>query len=141
MNNPLREDRSHRHVAGKVSGYGMNRCRVTCAVEGCGIAVDSDTFREQELRYEGADEALAVLGLTRAHPFTPQPGGISSMVSIAQDLRRRKQTIITYLMSKAQSGTDWHAVQDAASDIRELDAQLELLDRYPELLRDVDPAP
>ncbi len=34
--------------------------------------------------------------------------------------------LIAYLLSKVKSG-DWHAVQDAGSDIREIDAKLELL--------------
>lgn len=44
---------------------------------------------------------------------------------IAQ-LERRKSGLVVYCQMKLDAG-DWHAVQDAASDIRELDAKLELL--------------
>jgi hypothetical protein len=42
------------------------------------------------------------------------------------ELRRRKDSLVAYLRMKLDA-SDWHAVQDAASDIRELDAQIELL--------------
>ncbi len=42
------------------------------------------------------------------------------------DLLEQKAQLIAYLLSKVKAG-DYHAVQDAASDIRELDAKLELL--------------
>ena len=37
-----------------------------------------------------------------------------------------KAELIAYLVSKTKQG-DWHAVQDAASDIREIDAKLAVL--------------
>lgn len=37
-----------------------------------------------------------------------------------------KAELIAYLLSKVRQ-SDWHAVQDAASDIREIDAKLEVL--------------
>lgn len=43
-----------------------------------------------------------------------------------QELLEQKGQLIAYLTSKLRAG-DWHAVQDAASDIRELDAKLDLL--------------
>ncbi len=42
------------------------------------------------------------------------------------DCQAQKAQLIAYCQSKLKSG-DWHAVQDAASDIRELDAKLEVL--------------
>ena len=42
------------------------------------------------------------------------------------ELKKQRQEIISYLMSKTTAG-DWHAVQDAASDIREIDAVLKVL--------------
>ena len=42
------------------------------------------------------------------------------------ELLEQKAELIAYCQSKLKAG-DWHAVQDAASDIRELDAQIELL--------------
>jgi hypothetical protein len=39
----------------------------------------------------------------------------------------QKVALIATLQGKIKSG-DWHFVQDVASDIRELDAKLELLD-------------
>jgi hypothetical protein len=43
------------------------------------------------------------------------------------DLINQKVTLAGYCASKMKAN-DWHAVQDAASDIREIDAKLELLD-------------
>ena len=47
-------------------------------------------------------------------------------------LLEQKAALIAYLSSKLKAG-DWHAVQDAASDIREIDAKLELLAEQLEL--------
>jgi hypothetical protein len=41
-------------------------------------------------------------------------------------LRKRKLIIIADLQSKTEA-EDWHGVQDCASDIREIDAQLAIL--------------
>ncbi len=42
------------------------------------------------------------------------------------ELLEQKAQLIAYLASKLKAG-DWHAIQDSASDIREIDAKLELL--------------
>jgi hypothetical protein len=42
------------------------------------------------------------------------------------ELIDQKRNMISYLKSKTKS-SDWHAVQDAASDIREIDAKLFIL--------------
>lgn len=42
------------------------------------------------------------------------------------ELIEQKTQLVAYLYSKLKSG-DMHAVQDAASDIREIDSKLELL--------------
>jgi hypothetical protein len=42
------------------------------------------------------------------------------------ELQKRKAGLIAYCQIKLESG-DWHAVQDAASDIREIEAKLEIL--------------
>lgn len=42
------------------------------------------------------------------------------------DLRREREVIVTYLLAKQQA-EDWHAVADAAMDLRELDAKLSIL--------------
>ncbi len=44
-------------------------------------------------------------------------------------LKTRKGILVAYLKMKLDA-EDWHAVQDAASDIRELDAQIEMLHRF-----------
>ncbi len=52
------------------------------------------------------------------------------MASVSEqihDLRAQKHQLICYCESKLRSG-DWHAVQDAASDIREIDAKIEVLE-------------
>lgn len=48
------------------------------------------------------------------------------MTHAKQDLLEQKSALIAYLLSKVKAG-DFHAVQDAASDVRELDAKLDLL--------------
>lgn len=47
-------------------------------------------------------------------------------VSLSAPIEDQRKALIAYLTSKITAG-DWHAVQDAASDIRELEAQLDLL--------------
>lgn len=44
-------------------------------------------------------------------------------------LLKEKETLRVYLISKFES-EDYHAVQDAASDIREIDAMLKVLNTY-----------
>lgn len=43
-----------------------------------------------------------------------------------EQLKAQKLTLIDYLKSKILAN-DWHAVQDAASDIREIDAEIKIL--------------
>lgn len=45
-----------------------------------------------------------------------------------EQLKAQKLTLIDYLKSKILAN-DWHAVQDAASDIREIEAQIKLLSK------------
>jgi hypothetical protein len=47
------------------------------------------------------------------------------------DLLEAKTALIAYVVSKIKSG-DWHAVQDGASDIREIDAKLDVLNSIQE---------
>jgi hypothetical protein len=42
------------------------------------------------------------------------------------ELQEYKKQLIAYLLSKVKSG-DWHAVADAAMDLREIDAKLDVL--------------
>ncbi len=46
--------------------------------------------------------------------------------TLSVELADQKAHLILYLHSKIKA-SDWHAVQDAASDIREIEAKLELL--------------
>lgn len=43
-----------------------------------------------------------------------------------KELIEQRTQLIAYMQSKIKSA-DWHAVQDSASDIREIDAKLELI--------------
>lgn len=43
-----------------------------------------------------------------------------------ETLKQQREMLMVYLRSKLDSG-DLHAVQDAASDMREIDAKLEVL--------------
>lgn len=47
-------------------------------------------------------------------------------------LKHQRDSLINYLESKI-SAQDWHAVADAAMDLREIDAQLKLLDSIIDL--------
>lgn len=47
------------------------------------------------------------------------------MREMIEKLEEQRKQLIAYLLSKV-SAEDWHAVQDAASDIRELEARLEI---------------
>ena len=42
-------------------------------------------------------------------------------------LKAQKESLISYMKSKIDA-EDWHAIQDAASDIREIEAKLEVYD-------------
>jgi len=42
------------------------------------------------------------------------------------DLKKQREILIEYLINKVKAG-DFHAVQDAASDIREINAMLKIL--------------
>ncbi len=42
------------------------------------------------------------------------------------ELAEQRAQLIAYLLSKVKSG-DWHACADAAMDLREIDAKLELI--------------
>lgn len=44
-------------------------------------------------------------------------------------LEQQKQRLIDYARMKLDSGDDWHGVQDAATDIREIDARIDELSR------------
>jgi hypothetical protein len=48
------------------------------------------------------------------------------MMPTKADLLEQKASLLAYLTSKIKA-CDWHAVQDAASDIREIEAKLEVL--------------
>jgi hypothetical protein len=47
---------------------------------------------------------------------------------VVAELEEQKRALIAYLHSKVKAG-DWHACADACMDIREIEAQLQLLKR------------
>jgi hypothetical protein len=51
---------------------------------------------------------------------------------VTDPLRIQRQALITYLKVKTEA-EDWHAVADAAMDIREIDARLAERNRGPSL--------
>ena len=51
---------------------------------------------------------------------------ISDPAGLIRDLKEQRGQLIAYLLAKVKA-QDFHAVQDAASDIREIDAKLEVL--------------
>jgi hypothetical protein len=48
-------------------------------------------------------------------------------IDTVESLTKRKEVLIEYLRT-AIDEADWHAVQDSASDIREIEAKLEILE-------------
>lgn len=71
---------------------------------------------------------LGNAALARYTSRLPRKG--PSMAETVEELRlrwsRRKAALVAYLANKTES-EDWHAVQDAASDIREAEAMMEAL--------------
>lgn len=49
------------------------------------------------------------------------------MLPTIEKLEKRRASLIQYLLSKVDAN-DWHGVADAAMDLREIDAQLVLLE-------------
>jgi hypothetical protein len=64
--------------------------------------------------------------MTNTWQMTTNSGVISPITPTIAELQKRKAGLIAYCQIKLESG-DWHAVQDAASDIREIEAKLEIL--------------
>ena len=56
---------------------------------------------------------------------------------LIDELRSQKASLVRYVQMKIAAG-DWHAVQDAASDIREVDAKLDILRELTVLPKDID---
>lgn len=52
--------------------------------------------------------------------------GASSNAYRIAELEDQRTQLIAYLIAKVKVG-DWHAIQDAASDIREVNAKLSIL--------------
>lgn len=48
-------------------------------------------------------------------------------------LTEQRQGLITYLTAKVKAA-DWHAVADAAMDLREIEAQIDLLEEQADAL-------
>lgn len=50
----------------------------------------------------------------------------SSLARMLSEVREQRAVLVAYLLCKAKA-EDWHAVADAAMDIREIDAKLSVL--------------
>ena len=69
-----------------------------------------------------------------SYSYTPEgltgTTNIQAAVSLTDQkilrLKREREAIVTYLYAKQQC-EDWHAVADAAMDLREIDAKLSIL--------------
>lgn len=57
-----------------------------------------------------------------------------------ESLEKRKAIIIADLLSKVEA-EDWHGVQDCASDIREIEAQIPLIESITATVGPVRPTP
>lgn len=51
----------------------------------------------------------------------------SDLDTLSHKLKERRAIMITYLKMRVEL-SDWHGVMDAAADIREIEAQLSLLE-------------
>jgi len=43
-------------------------------------------------------------------------------------LKEGRENLVSYLLQKVKNDTDYHAVADAAMDVREIDAQLKMIE-------------
>lgn len=59
-------------------------------------------------------------------PMTQTPAYQAAIGPWLIELAAQREGLVVYLGNKARSG-DWHAVQDAASDLREVEAQIAVL--------------
>ena len=67
--------------------------------------------------------SLDVGGYPQVDPgFMPTP----PQRRLADKLREQRQQLVAYLLSKVDA-EDWHSCADAAMDLREIDAKLEVL--------------
>jgi hypothetical protein len=50
-----------------------------------------------------------------------------NLLELKQTLSEEREALLVYLLAKYHS-SDWHGVQDAASDLRDIDCQLQILE-------------
>jgi len=53
----------------------------------------------------------------------------SIMELFEEGLLKEREALLAYLLAKFDN-EDWHGVQDAASDLRDIDCQLQILDKF-----------
>ncbi len=73
-----------------------------------------------DINRDGVPDPPAVPPAAKETPFAAVTGHL--LIELAE----QRDGLIAYLLGKTKIG-DWHAVQDAASDIREIDAQIAML--------------
>ena len=61
-----------------------------------------------------------------ATDLTASAASVALGPQLVDELTDQRTALIAYLLSKIKAA-DWHAVQDAASDIREINAKLDVL--------------
>lgn len=52
-------------------------------------------------------------------------------------LLKEKESLKQYIQGKLDSGQDWHAISDAANDLRDIDAKLEVIVLWEENLKEI----
>lgn len=67
-----------------------------------------------------------MIGMSPLFPAAPMVSAKFKAAEIAATLTEQKAALTVYMKSKIATG-DWHAVQDSGSDIREIDAKIEVL--------------
>jgi hypothetical protein len=83
--------------------------------------------RDGELKEALTDEANGWKSDMAEMPMLHfQPAHYTDIGKQIADLCEQRLALTAYLLSKVKAG-DWHAVQDAASDIREIEAKLSVL--------------
>jgi hypothetical protein len=73
--------------------------------------------RRTDAQWEAPDSAVV---------DAPVPQRLMGLDARIVGWKKQRAGLIAYLLVKVEAG-DWHAVQDAASDIREINAKLEVL--------------
>lgn len=105
----------------------------------------SNHIKTKTPHYLCTECALEVIKYPNAFSTENQTNDISAQTSpptkikmiTIDKLNKRRESLIQYLLSKVEA-QDWHACSDAANDLREIDAQLVLLEKLEAELEELN---